>query len=111
MANNNYKIIVSIFVAIIIIIAILLLINYLLCRNKICIAGICLFGKCKCKSGYDGSQCDPCVKNTADTTNITDDKKKCQENCVHGTCNKRGQCKCQKGWIGDKCDQWNSKYS
>ena len=86
-----------------------------LCRNKVCLAGTCVFGKCFCKSGVEGSNCDPCKTDVIPSPKPTPpNPNRCARPCIHGVCVKSGSrtiCKCQKGWAGETCNQWNSKYS
>uniref|UniRef100_A0A3Q4NBJ1 Protein delta homolog 1 n=1 Tax=Neolamprologus brichardi TaxID=32507 RepID=A0A3Q4NBJ1_NEOBR len=47
-------------------------------------------GKCRCKPGWQGDNCDHCVPFPG---------------CLHGTCEKAWQCICEEGWVGSLCDQ------
>ncbi|XP_028293911.1 protein delta homolog 1 [Gouania willdenowi] len=47
-------------------------------------------GKCRCKPGWQGDDCDRCVTFPG---------------CLHGTCEKAWQCVCEEGWVGSLCDQ------
>uniref|UniRef100_A0A3P8TNI1 Protein delta homolog 1 n=1 Tax=Amphiprion percula TaxID=161767 RepID=A0A3P8TNI1_AMPPE len=47
-------------------------------------------GKCRCKPGWQGDNCDQCVPFPG---------------CLHGTCEKAWQCICKEGWVGSLCDQ------
>ncbi|KAJ0008999.1 hypothetical protein NQD34_016414 [Periophthalmus magnuspinnatus] len=47
-------------------------------------------GKCRCKPGWQGENCDRCVAFPG---------------CVHGSCEKAWQCVCEEGWVGSLCDQ------
>ncbi|VDK28279.1 unnamed protein product [Gongylonema pulchrum] len=44
----------------------------------------------KCRSGWQGSNCNIC---------------KVQEGCKHGYCNKANECICEKNWGGTYCDR------
>ncbi|KAK4293426.1 hypothetical protein Pmani_033878 [Petrolisthes manimaculis] len=46
--------------------------------------------ECKCHSGWNGTNCDQCVK---------------YPGCLHGTCKKPWQCNCDEGWGGLFCNQ------
>uniref|UniRef100_A0A3Q3LC58 Protein delta homolog 1 n=1 Tax=Mastacembelus armatus TaxID=205130 RepID=A0A3Q3LC58_9TELE len=52
--------------------------------------GFCERGKCRCKPGWQGDNCNQCVTFPG---------------CVHGTCEKAWQCICREGWVGSLCDQ------
>lgn len=47
-------------------------------------------GKCRCKPGWQGENCDRCVAFPG---------------CMHGSCEKAWQCVCEEGWVGSLCDQ------
>ncbi|XP_044231956.1 protein delta homolog 1 isoform X1 [Thunnus albacares] len=47
-------------------------------------------GKCRCKPGWQGDNCDQCVPFPG---------------CLHGTCEKAWQCICEEGWVGSLCDK------
>ncbi|XP_037343110.2 protein delta homolog 1 isoform X1 [Pungitius pungitius] len=47
-------------------------------------------GKCRCKPGWQGFNCDQCVPFPG---------------CLHGACEKAWQCVCEDGWAGSLCDR------
>ena len=82
------------------IIVLLALISKSLCNKKSCKnCSICSFGKCKCKDGYKGSDCE--IDNRCEG-------KECKNS---GSC-VNGDCSCVNGWEGSDCDtktlmSWN----
>ncbi|KAM8833676.1 protein delta homolog 1 [Synchiropus picturatus] len=47
-------------------------------------------GKCRCKPGWEGENCDRCVPFPG---------------CMHGGCRSAWQCVCEEGWAGNLCDR------
>uniref|UniRef100_W5NJ49 Delta like non-canonical Notch ligand 2 n=1 Tax=Lepisosteus oculatus TaxID=7918 RepID=W5NJ49_LEPOC len=47
-------------------------------------------GTCRCDPGWEGPQCEDCVK---------------MPGCVHGSCHQPWQCTCESGWAGRFCDK------
>ncbi|MBN3297071.1 DLK2 protein, partial [Amia calva] len=52
--------------------------------------GICVCLCCRCDPGWEGPQCEDCVR---------------MPGCVHGSCHQSWQCTCESGWAGRFCDK------
>ncbi len=83
--------------------------NCNICRGKSCDNGYCDCGsgKCMCKAGFTGSNCEKNICSSA--------------NCLHGVCSAKylggeipvtiNRCVCEDGWYGEHCDSRNKPAS